>query len=122
MSSKIVVPGLTPVESVNNGNDYEAKVWNRTYKISDAPFFSSIMTAGKEALAGPIRLAGECFGRPIEWGKCENFEMYDHEDKKRTYVQTTKFSELILNTTMTVYYDGFVKCNITPVSVKGDSD
>ncbi len=113
MSSKILVPGLTPVESVNNGNDYEAKVWNRTYKISDAPFFSSILTAGKEALAGPIRLAGECFGRPIEWGKCENFEMLDHDDKKRTYVQTTKFSELILNTTMIVHYDGFVKCNIT---------
>ena len=113
MSSKIVVPGLTPVESVNNGNDYEAKIWNRTYKISDAPFFSSILTGGKEALAGPIRLAGECFGRPIEWGKCENFEMYDHDDKKRTYVQTTKFSELILNTTMIVHYDGFVKCNIT---------
>ena len=113
MSDKIVVPGLTPVESVNNGNDYDVKVWNRTYKISDAPLFSSIITNGKEALAGPIRLAGECFGKPIEWDKCENYEMEDHDDKQRTFVQSTQFRELILNTKMTVYYDGCVKCNIT---------
>lgn len=113
MANKIVVPGLTPVESVNNGNDYEAKVWNRTYKISDTPFFSSIISGGQEALASPIRVAGECFGRAIEWGVCENFEIAGSDETSKTFVQSTKFSELILNTTMTVYYDGCVKCNIT---------
>ena len=62
-------------------------------------------------LAGPMRLVGTCFGKPIEWETCENFEMVDTDGKSRTFVQTTKFRELVLNTSMQVFYDGCVKCN-----------
>ena len=58
MVDKIVVEGLTPVEAVKKGKNYEAKVWNRTYTIGENPFFSSILTGGDEVLAGPMRLVG----------------------------------------------------------------
>ncbi len=111
MQSNITVPGLTPVESKRDGNNYEASVWNRKYTISDAPFFSSIISGGEEILAGPVRLVGTCFGKPIEWEACQNFEMVDTDGKSRTFVQTTKFRELVLNTSMQIFYDGCVKCN-----------
>ena len=111
MQSNITVPGLTPVESKKVENTYEASVWNRKYTISDSPFFSSIISGGQEILAGPVRLVGTCFGKPIEWEACENFEMADTDGKSRTFVQTTKFRELVLNTSMQIFYDGCVKCN-----------
>ena len=111
MQSNITVPGLTPVESKRDGNNYEASVWNRKYTISDAPFFSSIISGGQEILAGPMRLVGTCFGKPIEWEACENFEILGSDGKSKTFVQTTKFRELVLNTSMQIFYDGCVKCN-----------
>lgn len=113
MSEKIIVPGLSPVTSKQNGNDFDVSVWNRVYKISNAPFFSSILSGGKEVLASPVRVAGTCFGKTIEWEKFENLEMADSTEKSITFVQATKFRELILNTRLTVYYDGMVKCGIT---------
>ncbi len=112
MNEKIVVPSLTPVTSVDKGNSYEVNVWNRTYTISQSPFFSSILTANQEVLAKPIRLAGRCFDKEIEWENFENYEMTEGNDRSITFVQATKFRELILNTSFTVYYDGLVKCNI----------
>ena len=111
MQSNITVPGLSPVESKRFDNKYEATVWNRKYTISDTPFFSSIISGGQEILAGPMRLVGTCFGKPIEWETCENFEILGSDGKSKTFVQTTKFRELVLNTSMEIFYDGCVKCN-----------
>ncbi len=115
MSNKITVDGLTPVSVVDNGNKFDVNVWNRTYHIANSPFFSSILSGGKEVLASPIRLAGTCFGRKIEWEDFENLEMADATDKSVSFVQTTKFRELFLNTSITLEYDGFTKCGITLV-------
>lgn len=112
MNSKIIVNGLTPVKSVDKNNAYEVNVWNRTYTISESPFFSSILTAGQEVLASPIRLAGTSFSKEIVWENFENYEMTEGNDKEITFVQATKFRELILNTSFTVCYDGLVKCNV----------
>ena len=112
MNSKIIVNGLTPVKSVDKNNAYEVSVWNRTYTISESPFFSSILTAGQEVLASPIRLGGRSFNKDIVWENFENYEMTEGNDKEITFVQATKFRELILNTSFTVCYDGLVKCNV----------
>ncbi len=112
MNSKIIVNGLTPVKSVDKGNAYEVSVWNRTYTISENPFFSSIITAGQEVLYSPIRLAGRSFDKEIKWENFENYEMTEGNDKEITFVQATKFRELILNTSFTVCYDGLVKCSV----------
>ena len=112
MDNKIFVPGLVPVTSIEKENSYQVNVWNRTYTISNAPFFSSILSGGKEILASPIRVAGNAFGKQIEWENFENFEMTEGSDKAITYVQASKFKELILNTSLTVNYDGMIKCDI----------
>ncbi len=120
MVDKIVVEGLTPVEAVKKGKNYEAKVWNRTYTIGENPFFSSILTGGDEVLAGPMRLVGRQNEKDIVWKNFSNFNMVDESERYQTFCQTAESGLLFLNTAIKVYYDGAVKCTvkITPTGLR----
>ncbi len=117
---KIAIPGLTPVESVKNGKNYEVNVWNRKYTISESPFFSSILSGGNEVLAGPIRVVGRQNGKDVNWTEFVNLDMIDWQGKSQMFCQSAQSGELLLNTTMEVFYDGAVKCNlqITPTGIR----
>lgn len=117
---KICIPGLTPVTNVKNGKKYEVSVWNRTYTINESPFFSSILSGGKEVLASPIRVVGSQNGKEINWTEFVNLDMVDWNGKSQMFCQSAQSGELLLNTTMEIFYDGAVKCNlqITPTGIR----
>ncbi|MCX7887948.1 MAG: hypothetical protein N3B01_11940, partial [Verrucomicrobiae bacterium] len=50
-----------------NGESIVVGVWGRTHKLGRGALPTSITTAGREILAGPVRLAGTVSGKPIEW-------------------------------------------------------
>ncbi len=119
---KILVPGLTPVEHVKNGKNYKVNVWNRTYTIGENPFFSSILSGGEEILSSPIRVVGRQNGKDINWTEFTNFDMIDWQGKSQVFCQSAQSGELLLNTSMEVFYDGAVKCRlqITPTGIRAE--
>ena len=110
--NKIMVPGLTPVQSQKTDNGYNVSVWNRTYTIGKEPFFSSIVSGGEELLAGPIKVLCECNGKPLEVNNMVNLKAETLNEKEMSYSQTTDIGHFLLATGITVYYDGCVKANL----------
>ena len=74
-SDKILVPGLTPVQSEKIGKNFKASVWNRSYMIEKTPLFSSIISGGEEMLASPMRFVCECNGKPLVVDNLVNLKM-----------------------------------------------
>ncbi len=112
VSEKIMVPGLFPVQTTETEKGYTATVWNRTYTIDKAPLFSSIVSAGEEILASPMRVVCENNGKPIVLGDCLNFRMEQLSQKSITFAQTADLDEYFFGSSMTIYYDGCVKGDI----------
>ena len=109
---KILVPGLTPVQSTETEKGYVTSVWNRTYTIDKTPFFSSIVSGGEEMLASPMRFVCECNGKPLVVDNMVNLRLETSTEKSQTYAQTTDIGHFLLATGITVFYDGCVKANV----------
>ena len=118
-SDKILVPGLTPVQSEKIGKNFKASVWNRSYMIEKTPLFSSIISGGEEILASPMRFVCECNGEPLVVDNMVNLKMEKVSDKYETYAQTSDVGHFLLSTGITVYYDGCVKSNVKIIPKTG---
>jgi len=103
-----LIPPWTPVKAEAGKSGVEAGMWGRTYRFANAPLPTSIITAGEEILAAPIRLVGQVSGRPIEWkrgGTC----IYSKNDADVVVSGWQAGDDLIVNSTTRVEFDGMMR-------------
>ncbi|MFA7006809.1 MAG: glycoside hydrolase domain-containing protein, partial [Verrucomicrobiia bacterium] len=108
-SPKLIAP-WTPVTVKTSASGVEVGVWGRSHKFASA-LPNSIVTAGGEILAAPIRLVGKVSGKPIEWKRGGNFVF--RADKSHAIVTGWQASDdLIVNTTTRVEFDGLMRVDL----------
>ena len=105
-----LVPPWTPVVVKTNASGVEVGVWGRTHKLARA-LPDSIVTAGGEILAAPIRLVGKVSGKPIDWKRGGNFVF--RADKSHAIVTGWQAGDdLIVNTTTRIEFDGLMRVDL----------
>lgn len=83
-------------------------VWGRTYTFANSVFPTSIVSQGQELLASPIALHMD-FGFGDQTPYCCKNEVLEAENDKVLIVGAALCGNLIINTAVTIEYDGFVK-------------
>lgn len=117
---KRVVKTLEPIKTLQEGNNCTISLWNREYKVSKNPFLSSIISGEEELLAAPIRVVGTENGSEIKWDNVENFLMAENNENEVKLAQTTQSDRFILNTAVSVEYDGCMDWHLS-IMPKGRS-
>ncbi len=97
-----------PVKATNEKTKITAEVWNRTVEFDKSIFPTSVKVAGKEILYAPIRLNAEFSDIKGEWDKHEVIFIEKNEEKA-VYTVTQTAENLIVNATVTIEFDGFIK-------------
>ena len=113
-----MVKSLTPITTNYNGTDFVFNVWNRSYKMSTSPIFSSIVSGGAELLSSPMRFVGEVSGKDLAFDCVENVPINDSDDISATCSQFMQGNRLIVNTSIKTEYDGMVDCHV-PLTSSG---
>ena len=111
-----MVKSLTPITTSYNGKDFIFNVWNRSYKMSTSPIFSSIISGGVELLSSPMRFVGEVSGKDFVLDCVGNSPIRSNDDEVATCTQFMQGNRLIVNTSVKTEYDGMVDCHITLTS------
>jgi len=106
---KLIAP-WTPVTVKTNASGVEVGVWGRRHTLSRA-LPDSIVTAGSEMLASPIRLVGKVSGKPIEWTRGGNF-VFRADESHAIITGWQAGDDLIVNTTTTVEFDGLMRVDL----------
>jgi len=109
-SPQLISP-WTPVTVKTNASGVEVGVWGRSHKLANAAFPTSIVTAGSEILAAPVRLVGRVSGKPIEWKRGGNFVF--RADKSHAIISGWQAGDdLIVNTTTQIEFDGVMRVDL----------
>ncbi len=108
-SPKLIAP-WTPVTVKTNASAIEVGVWGRSHKFAGA-LPCSIVTAGSEILASPIRLVGRVGGQPIEWKRSGNF-VFSADKSHAILTGWQAGDDLIINTTTRVEFDGLLRVDL----------
>jgi len=109
-SPELISP-WTPVIVKSDASGVQVEVWGRSHRIANAALPSSIVTAGEEILAAPIRLAGRVDGKPIEWKRGGNLVF--RADRSEAIVSGWQAGEeLIVNTTTRIEFDGMMRVDL----------
>lgn len=121
IKTKVPAP-WTPVELELTETRAVAKVWGRVYTWENSLLPVSILTAGKELLAGPatframsnILVDGYIARTEEPFSKITYTPLYQDEDKAAFVVGATA-GNIILNIRYTIDYDGFVEMAVSVV-------
>ncbi|MCX7886488.1 MAG: DUF6067 family protein [Verrucomicrobiae bacterium] len=105
-----VIPPWTPVTVKTNAAGVEVGVWGRTHKLIGA-LPHSIVTAGSEVLAVPVRFIGKVSGRPIEWKRGGNF-VFRADESHAIVSGWLAGDDLIVNTTTRIEFDGVMRLDL----------
>jgi len=100
----------------------EARVWGRAYRFDQSALPTSLVTQGRELLAGPVRLTGLVDDQAIEWEPGGTI-LYHHDDVGAVILGYQQSEKLILNTAMRIEYDGMMTVDLTvmPEGKAGDT-
>ncbi|MFA5190280.1 MAG: glycoside hydrolase domain-containing protein [Verrucomicrobiia bacterium] len=110
IESPKLIPPWTPVTVKTDASGVEVGVWGRSHKLTRA-LPHSIVTAGSEILAAPIRLVGNVSGKPIEWKRGGNFVF--RADKSHAIVTGWQAGDdLIVDTTTRIEFDGLMRVDL----------
>jgi hypothetical protein len=106
-----LIPPWTPVTVKTNAAGVEVGVWGRLHKLANAALPTSIVTAGEEVLAAPIRLVGQVSGKSIEWKRGGSFLF--RADQAHAIVSGWQAGDdLIVNTTTQIEFDGVTRVDL----------
>ena len=112
---KVMKP-WTPLILKNNADRTEISVFGRTYRADSASFLSSIVSAGEELLAAPIRFVlcedGEDYTTDGGW-QC--LPMANHDETYAEVVSTTESKQFVINTAIRTEFDGCMDISLTIV-------
>lgn len=89
----------------------------REYKFDATPFPCSIISAGDELLAAPIRLCGNTDGKPLKF-QDEKVKLQSEGDTKAVVTADAESQGLSLKSKTTVEYDGTMLIDITLTPAK----
>ncbi|MFA5189397.1 MAG: glycoside hydrolase domain-containing protein [Verrucomicrobiia bacterium] len=107
---RLIAP-WTPVTVKTNASVVEVGVWGRSHKFAGAALPTSIVTAGGDVLAAPIRLVGQVSGKDIAWKRGGNFVF--HADKAHAIISGWQAGDdLIVNTTTQIEFDGVMRVDL----------
>ncbi len=109
--SPALISPWTPVTVKADAAGVEVGVWGRTQKLANAALPTSIVTAGEELLAGPVRLVGQVSGKPIEWKRGGNL-LFRADEAQATISGWQAGDELIVNTTTRIEFDGMMRVDL----------
>lgn len=109
--SKVPSP-WTPIRAVKTGEEVVVDVQGRTYRFGNhASMPTKIQTAGKDILAGPIRLVGRIYGKDIEW-KSPYVALLQHDEAHAVLSGTLETEGVILSVSTKIEYDGVVRFDV----------
>ncbi|NLS94343.1 MAG: hypothetical protein GXX96_19460 [Planctomycetaceae bacterium] len=98
----------TAVTTRSDSAGVEVGVWGRSHTLQGAALPTSIVTAGEELLAAPIRLTGQVGGKPIAWKRGGNF-LFRAEPTEAIVTGWQSGDDLIVNTTTRIEMDGLIR-------------
>ena len=88
--------------------------YNRKYTLDGSPFLSSIVSAGEELLASPMRLVGLENGNEIIVTDVTSDTLYGYEEGKEVRAcQYMRSSRFLYNTALCAEYDGMMDWSLT---------
>ncbi len=92
----------------------EITPWNRKYTASNSPFLSSIISAGEEMLAAPMRLVGLEDRKELVLNGMKSDLMYNQPVEDAVGIsQYMTGSRFLFNIAFTVEEDGMMDCRLT---------
>ncbi len=101
----------TPVTAQADEAGVEVGVWGRTHRFANAALPTSIVTAGDEVLAAPVRLVGQVSGRPLEWKRGGSLLL--RADAAHAIVTGWQAGDdLIIDTTTRIEFDGLMRVDL----------
>jgi len=111
VESPELIPPWTPVTVKSGSSGVEVGVWGRSYNLAKGALPASIVAAGEELLAGPMRLVGQASGKPIEWKRSGNF-VFSADKSQAVVCAWQAGDELIVNTTTRIEFDGLARVDL----------
>ena len=108
--AELIAP-WTPVAVKSDASGVEVGVWGRMHKLANSALPTSMVTAGQEILASPVRLAGKVNGKAIEWKRGGNL-VVRAEPGEAVIAGWQAGDELIVNTTTHVDFDGLMRVDL----------
>ncbi len=109
---------LQPPRSSMADGRCEVSVWNRKYTVGDAPFLSSVTSAGVELLSAPMRLVGEENGEKLTVTDTEVYCIRDRDEDAVCVCQSISSKFFLFNTAIRVEEDGCIFASLT-VATRG---
>ena len=105
---------LTPITASAENGKCTINPWNRKYTLDGSPFLSSIVSAGEELLASPMRLVGLENGNEIVVTDVTSDTLYGYEEGKEVRAcQYMRSSRFLYNTALHAEYDGMMDWSLT---------
>lgn len=109
-ANKVMKP-FRPIEALEGDNTTTIKVWGREYSFGESAMPTSVITQGEEILSGPIRIVLEENGEEATWLHKSHYLMSAEADKA-VICGIQKSDAFVINTAITVEYDGLVGINL----------
>ncbi len=100
----------TALTAKSDPSGVEVGAWGRTHKFHGV-LPASIVTAGEEILAAPIRLVGRASGAPIEWKRAGNL-LFQAGQAQVIISGWQAGDELIVNSTTRIEMDGMIRVDV----------
>lgn len=116
--SERLLPPWTPVTLQREATGVEVGVWGRKMRLANSPLPASIVAAGEELLAAPIRLAGSVDGKPIEWQR-SGILVLTHDESRATLCGWQANASLIVNMAIRVEFDGMMRIDTVVLPQRG---
>ena len=105
----------TPVKTEKKADGFTADVWGRRYEFLNSSFPTKIITQGQDILHAPVSLVPVFGDREEEWKYFSSLN-YSEDDEKSVFITSQTAGNVILNSVVTVEYDGFVKIDLKVMS------
>ncbi len=105
----------SPVKCEKKSDRFSLDVWGRSYDFDKSPLPTKITTQGQNLLYAPIKLV-PVFGEESEEWKDFSALSYYEDEEKAIFITSQTAGNIILNSAVTVEYDGFVKIDLKVMS------
>jgi hypothetical protein len=112
-----LIPPWTPVTAKAAHSGVEVGVWGRTLKIDGQALPTSMVTAGEEILAAPVRLVGQASGKPITWKQGSSL-LFSRDPDAAVVSGWQSGDQLIANTATRVEFDGAMRIDLVVMPQK----
>jgi len=123
MATQSVPDPWTPVWIHETDSGFDVGVWGRTYQFGKSALPIGITTAGRDILAGPIRIVGDIDGEPMDWeDRSADATVHSRDNAQCVVVGGQRCQRLVLNTAMWIEFDGCVWLDVKVMPGEGTED